>query len=114
MKIKIREGTPNHGKSLCRSCSNAMIMRGGAVSEKTVLCTELKGGYGRQEVPYEIIVECSAFQEKAIQSLYEMQKIAYILKTDVKGKPIGFIPNRQFRVEEKKDGEDHPDITPGY
>lgn len=114
MKIKVRDGTPvSHSNSLCHTCSNAMYFRGAAVSEKKILCSELKNGYGTEEVPYEIIVECTSYQDKSKQSLYEMKKIAYILKTDPRGKPIGFMPNKDFRAEQKKEGDD-VDVLPGH
>ena len=90
------------------------MLKGAAESERKVLCSELKNGYGQEEVPYDIIVECSAYQDKTKLPLYEMKKIAYILKTDVKGKPIGFVPNKEFRAEEKASGDDEPQITPGH
>lgn len=114
LHIKVRGGTPtDHQRSLCQSCSESLIIKGSAVSERKVMCSLLKNGYGQEEVPYDIIVECSGYNDKTKLPLYEMKKIAFILKTDPRGKPIGFVPNREFRAEEKAAGDDSPEITPG-
>jgi hypothetical protein len=114
LRIKVHGGTPqDHQRSLCSTCAYSLILQGAAVSERKVLCSELKNGYGQEEVPFEIVTECSAYSDKTKPSLHEMQKIAFILKTDPRGKPIGFVPNRQFRVEEKA-GDEPIDIIPGH
>jgi hypothetical protein len=115
LHIKVRGGTPvDHHRSLCQTCSNSMVVKGAAVSERKILCSELMNGYGQAEVPYDVIVECSGYNDKTKLPLYEMKKIAFILKTDPRGKPIGFVPNREFRAEEKAAGEDSPDVVPGH
>jgi hypothetical protein len=105
----VRGGTPLHGKSLCDSCRNAHIVKGTAESERLVVC---EAQYYRPErVPFQTVVECTSFRRVNMLSLNQMEKMAYIIETDPRGKPIGFKPNNQFRKDQGLDRDD--DLTPG-
>lgn len=100
----VESGTPIHGKSLCESCYCAHIMKGDAESEKITLCN---ASYNKPiEVPFRKITECSKYEERGKPSLFEMQKVAYVMITDPRGKPIGFKSNLEFRKQSGLDRDD--------
>lgn len=106
----VRGGTPMHDRSLCSSCTYAHHVKGAAVSEEFVICEAI---YNKPErVPFQPVVECTSYLETNKPSLWEMQKIAYILESDHRGRPIGFKPNKDFRAEHGMDKND--DLTDGY
>lgn len=110
ISLKVRNGTPQHGKSLCYSCQYSFIIKGEAVSEQVTYCNA--GFNDARIVPFKTVTECSKHESKTVQSLHEMQKIAYILETDPRGKPIGFVVNKEFRRKEKMDKHDEIVETP--
>lgn len=105
----VRDGTPLHGKSLCDTCSEAHIVKGAAESERQVVCEAVY--YRPQIVPFRIVVECSSYFERNRLSLHQMNKTAYILQTDKRGRPVGFKPNDEFRKDTGMTQDD--DVTPG-
>lgn len=103
----VRGGTPLHGKSLCNTCSEAHIVKGAAESERMVICQAMY--YQPQRVPFQTVVECSSYRERNRLSLSQMEKTAFVLETDRRGKPLGFKPNLQFRKDNGLDRDD--DLT---
>jgi hypothetical protein len=100
----VRDGTPLHGKSLCDSCIFARTIRGEATSEQHVTCDAVS--YKPIIVPFRTVVECSSYTLRNTLSLYQMQKMAYVIETDPKGKPIGFKSNQAFRQSSGLDRDD--------
>ncbi len=107
----VRGGTPVHGKSLCDSCANAIIVKGAAESQRLVTCEALGGHRGGLRVPFEFVVECTDYRERNRVSLSDMEQMAYILQTDKRGKPMGFKPASQFRKD--NDISENENLTPG-
>lgn len=102
MSIKVRNGTPNHeGPGLCYSCKNSHVFRGAAESEVTVLCQSAPSGINMRIT--KPIVECSEYCNKTTKSLYDMEKIGWVLATK-NGKTIGFLSAREAR-KKSDDGE---------
>lgn len=91
----VRGGTPLHGKSLCETCEYAHIIKGEATSEKVTRCNAVHDH--PILVPFKLVTECTMHVNKLTPSIYSMERIAYILETDPKGKPIGFLSNTTFR-----------------
>lgn len=102
----VRGGTPSNERSLCETCEYAHIVTGEATSEKVTYCNAMDKPI---PVPYKKVVECSRYNDKHSPSIYQMEKIAYVMLTDPKGKPIGFRSNSEFR---KAAGlKEHDDLT---
>jgi hypothetical protein len=91
MSIYVKNGTPVHGAPLCESCANAHIERGYRETETLVVC-----GATYPEHPVRFHVrECSGYTEKQKQTLWQMQKIAWILD-ERGGRKVGFVPAVEF------------------
>lgn len=108
MNIKVHDGTPVHeGKGLCNSCKHSHVYRSGAESEVTVLCTlSASGNSMRIKKP---VVECSEYCNKTTKSLWDMEKIAWVLATK-NGKPIGFLSAREARKKQEDNEIDNVEI----
>lgn len=106
LQLKIFQGTPQHGRSLCFECSNAHIIQGQAVSDLRVRCS------ASWDNPIWItrpVSECNEFERRMSQNKNEMEKIAWILETR-KGKILGFYSavehKHRARTEEIDDPEE--------
>jgi len=79
ISITVRNGTAIGKESLCRTCRYAHIQLGYSESEEEVRC----GYFGEQPrlVPFPVS-QCSDYLSKLAPTLYELEKIAFIL--DVK------------------------------
>jgi hypothetical protein len=89
MHVKIHGGTaPGGAGSLCHSCRYATIVRGASQSEEVIECS-------RVEKAINFAVKfCTKYSDRAMPSLDHMEDIAWILRTDVKRKQVGFVrPN---------------------
>ena len=102
----VEAGTPSSGKSLCDTCSYSFIVKGEADSEKKVFCEAV---FNKPiQITFRKVVECSRYDNKKNLNLHQMQKTAYILMTDPRGRPIGFKSNTEFR---KQEGNTNGDIV---
>ncbi len=63
MDVRVKNGTPLHGDSLCETCSRAHIARG--FSEKLVVCQAV---YPERRVPFKIR-DCTNYLERKRQTL---------------------------------------------
>lgn len=78
-------GTPK-GEPLCRTCRNAMYVRGKAESQLIVICS---GVYNRPlKLQWEAI-ECGEYDDKRKVYKSDLEKIAWIINPNATGK-IGF------------------------
>ena len=100
----VRGGTPMHNKSMCDSCANAHIVKGAAESEKLTICDAVY--YKPNPVPFQFVVECNSYRQRNRVTIGEMEKIAYILESDPRGRPIGFKPAAQFRKDSGLERDD--------
>lgn len=107
MNIKVHDGTPQHGgKGLCHSCKHSHVFRGAAESEVSVRCQALF------EQPIFItrpVVECSEYANKTNKSLYDMEKIGWVLAMK-NGKTIGFLSPRAAKEKAEKHEIDDVEI----
>lgn len=81
--ISVRNGTAVNRISLCYTCRHAHIRIGFADSEEEVRC-----GFFYEEphlVPF-AVRECTGFLDKLAPTLYEMEKIAFVIDVK-KGNP---------------------------
>lgn len=87
MSVFVKNGTPVYAESLCESCANAHIERGYRESETLVFC---QATYPEHRVRFRVR-ECSSHTEKQKQTLWQMQKVAWILDERA-GRKVGFVP----------------------
>ena len=103
MSIKVVGGTPRHDESLCKTCRNAFLAKGHAVSQEIVIC-----GASPKSFPVTFpIHQCSDYDDKRIPSKYEMEKIACMVVTKGDGdRKIGFVSPKEYKEIKKKSGDD--------
>lgn len=92
MSVYVKGGTPLQGESLCESCANAHIERGYRESETLVFCQATNPEH---RVGFRVR-ECSSHTEKQKQTLWQMQKIAWVLDERT-GRKVGFVPAAELR-----------------
>ncbi|MFC6645953.1 hypothetical protein ACFQBQ_10255 [Granulicella cerasi] len=83
--IFVKDGTPSGSGSLCRTCSNAILIRGYRESEQITLCEK---PYQTMTLPFPVY-ECSGYYDKNRPGWDQMEKLAINV---VPGplKPVGF------------------------
>jgi hypothetical protein len=95
MDVRIKNGTPLHGPSLCETCSRAHIARGFGEGEVLVICQATSPEH---RVRYRVR-ECSNYVELQRETLYEMKQIAWILMPREGKRKAGFVPARDEEAE---------------
>jgi len=94
MRLKIQGGTVNHGEpSLCHTCRFATIIKGQRLRDEIVECSRLSD---RSRVPF-TVTTCSAYADRRRASLYEMEEIAWILRSDPRRNEIGFVQAKTLK-----------------
>jgi hypothetical protein len=76
MDIKVKNGTPLHGPSLCETCERAHIVKGYRQSEIVVVCRATYEPQMRITFP---VRECSSYVEHGRKNLADMDEIAWTL-----------------------------------
>ena len=103
MHIKIQGGTANHGESnLCSTCRNATIVQGRTESEQIIECSELARS---RRMPFAVRT-CTEYDDRRMPSRWDMEQIAWVLRTDTKTRSVGFTkPSNPRRVLAFEDDE---------
>jgi hypothetical protein len=98
MRLKIHGGTVTDGQaSLCNTCRSATIIRGSRLSDEIVSC-------GKRVIRDRItfpVASCTGYSDRRRASLYDMEDIAWVLRSDTRTKKIGFVRARDLKVEER-------------
>ena len=95
MRMKIQGGTVRHGDpSLCLTCRHATVVQGPSLQDRIVNCGVLSDGDSRIPFP---VSACSGYSDRRHPTLYEMEDIAWVLRTDPRRKTIGFVQARELR-----------------
>jgi hypothetical protein len=101
MYLKILNGTPKFGASLCTSCNHVTHIKGHGFSQEMQFCNITMPG---QLIPFPVS-ECSDYASKRDAKLADMEKTAWIL--NIKGgRHVGFVRPDKFK-------EEHPDEQHG-
>jgi hypothetical protein len=74
--IHVRNGTPAGTVSLCHTCRYAHIQKGYADSEEQVRCGYF---YEQVRVVHFAVRTCTDYVSKLVQTVCEMEKVAFIL-----------------------------------
>ena len=89
MRVKVRGGTAQHGvTSLCVSCRHATVIQGTTLGQRIIDCGRLWGPHRRITF---VVTSCTDYIDKNHASLYHMESIAWILRTDTKRASMGFV-----------------------
>lgn len=91
--IKVKGGTPEGCESLCRTCSYGHVIKGFRASEEEVYCRYF---YLEREIHFPVS-QCTFYEDRRLASKREMEEIAWILRTDMPRRRVGFISPEQIR-----------------
>lgn len=96
MRINVHGGTTrDDGASLCLTCRYATIVQGTKASERIVRCSRVES-----PIPFKV-TSCSEYINRQHASLYHMEDIAWILRTDNRSKQAGFVRSRDLPVKDR-------------
>ncbi len=96
MKIKIHGGTAREGESsLCLSCRYASVVSGTSARHTLIRCSRVESPICFK------VTSCTEYMNRQHPSLYHMEDIAWILRTDTKRKQVGFVRSKDLKVRER-------------
>ena len=96
MRLKIRGGTVEHGQpSLCLTCRSATIVKGPSLRDEIVECSLLRGPIGFP------VTSCNSYINSTHPTIREMEEIAWVLRSDLKTKTIGFVKASTLKRQER-------------
>jgi hypothetical protein len=99
MRLKIQGGTVRYGESsLCLTCRHATVVRGPGLQDRIVNCGQIINGAPRISFP---VHSCTGYVDKRHPSLYEMEDIAWVLRSGARKGQIGFVRARDLRPRER-------------
>ena len=98
MRLKIHGGTVSDGQaSLCTTCRSATIIRGARLTDEIISC-------GKRVVQDEIrfaVASCTGYADRSLPSLYDLEDVAWVLRSDARTKKIGFVRARDLKYAER-------------
>lgn len=98
MRFKIRGGTTSdQNTTLCLSCRFATVIDGARQSDQIIACSQL----GKNDRVRFVVTSCTGYSDKSLPSLYHMEDIAWILRSDPKRKQMGFVRSRELKFEDR-------------
>jgi len=98
MRIKIKGGTTSDSTtSLCLSCRSATLINGPRLTDQIITCSRLGDG---DRITF-VVTSCTGYSDKSLPSLYHMEDIAWILRSDPKRKQVGFVRSRDLKLEDR-------------
>ena len=87
VSIKVLNGTPESGETLCRSCRYVHRQQGYRYSEEVIHCDYSSP---MRRILFNVRA-CTEYADRNHPTRYDMEKVAWVL--EIKGgKPIGFTP----------------------
>lgn len=92
--------TPRSDVDLCKTCSYALI-RESYQGRREVFCDHMDM-HGQDKRVRGQIVKCSGYRHKNQPDSWQLEKIAWIITTDPKGK-VGFRPWKDMSENERED-----------
>jgi hypothetical protein len=95
----VKKGTVDHGRPpLCESCRCATVIRGHRLGDEIVECSRLSSR--NQRVPFPVS-SCSDYLDRSKPTLYDMESIAWVLKTDPRRNQVGFVHASKLKDEDR-------------
>jgi hypothetical protein len=99
IKFKGVEGGTPTGEPLCRTCNNCIRVQGKALSQTRIFCKALND-FNNVEITFEAF-ECSKYDDQRLPRLYDMEKEAWILRSDARTKKVGFVSPAQKKEHQE-------------
>jgi hypothetical protein len=95
MRLKLQGGTAREDEpTLCLSCRHATVIRGKNLHDELIDCGRLEGPMRRISFS---VMSCSGYEDRRQTSLWHMETIAWVLRTERKSRKIGFVPARELK-----------------
>ncbi len=92
MKIRVHGGTARHDEpSLCLNCRSAKVVQGQSTQNHIVVCSQLQ-----TRITFKV-TSCSEYLHRQHPSMWHMEDVAWILRTDPKRKQVGFVRSSDLR-----------------
>jgi hypothetical protein len=99
MLIKVKGGTVDHSQTpLCETCRYSTVIRGARLNDQIVECGRLFGHNQRVSFP---VVSCSDYADRRQARVSDMEKIAWILRSDLHRSQAGFVRSSSLKDEER-------------
>jgi hypothetical protein len=96
MKIKIHGGTAREGEpALCLSCRYASIVQGTSAKHQLIRCSRIEAPITSK------VTSCTEYLNRQHPSLYHMEDIAWVLRTNVKRNQIGFVRSKDLKFKDR-------------
>jgi hypothetical protein len=96
LKIKVCNETPKGGKTICATCSKALVVKG-QNGEERIVC--ISGLFEPNGLVTFKVAECGGYIPFNVPSLYEMEQIAWKVEARKRG-PSGFtVPDGEDKME---------------
>ncbi len=107
---KVYGGTPVGTESRCDTCEYSLIVRGYAESERINICDYLSMHI---HIPFKVS-ECSAYADKRLPCIEDLEEIAWQLRSKSAGVKAGFVNvGAQSETEEQNNQDACPQIAAG-
>jgi hypothetical protein len=97
MRIKVLRDTAYDENGLCKSCKYSHIMEDDQGNIMMLCKAALDSALQLKNK----VVKCNCYKRKEAVPLYQLERVAWILRTDKFGKRIGFKPYRDLTSEEQ-------------
>lgn len=99
MYVKVHGGTASGSEpSLCYTCRFATVIKGTNQRHEIVECARLSDGQRR--IAFRV-TSCSAYADRRLPSLHDMQDLAWVLRSDPKRNQVGFVRSCDLRPRER-------------
>jgi len=99
MRVKIRGGTVQHGDPpLCGTCRHSVELKGARLGEQIVVCRVLP--YPGRIVPFPV-TSCTGYSDRRQPSLWHMEEIAWVLRSDASRSRVGFVQANRLKEEDR-------------
>ena len=96
MNIRIHGGTARDDEAaLCLSCRYAHIVCGTSAKHQFIRCSQVEAPIAFK------VTSCSEYLSRQHPSLYHMEDIAWVLRTDAKRNRIGFVRSKDLKSHER-------------
>lgn len=105
---KVYGGTPVGNESRCDTCTHARIIQGYAESEKIVFCNSL---WDPIRIPFSVR-QCSAYEDKRLPDIEDLEEIAWRLRTKSAGARAGFVLASELARSQPEKEAPEPETTP--
>lgn len=100
-RAHVREGPGRHGVRQRAVPLLQLPLRhlrqGTSQRHEIVECSRLANGQGRITLR---VTSCTAYSDRRLPSLYDMQDMAWVLRSDPKRNQVGFVRPRDLRIRE--------------